>query len=178
MVRPSTSSRLPAPFSTTAGLLAPSRKQQPKANSSLRDITDNYTSQHYNKKLRLLAPATLEEGTSTPGTPVRSATKRKAPTPKKVANASASPTPGAENGRKKKVTSKAASEEAVMERDDGNDEESPAKKAKVDESGREKKKVASEVVSEKAVAERNAEDDDDEQTLVKTAKVDESEDQD
>jgi hypothetical protein len=65
-----------------------------------------------------------------------------------------------------------------VERDDGEDEESPVKKAKVDESGREKKKVASVVVSEKAVAERDGEDDDDEQTLVKTAKVDASEDQD
>jgi hypothetical protein len=178
MVRPSTSSRLPAPCSTTAGLSAPLREQQPNLTSSLRNITDNSTSQHYNKKLRLLAPATLEGGTSTPATPVRSATKRKAPTPEKVANASASPIPGAENDRKKKVTSKAASEEAVVERDDGEDEESPVKKAKVDESGREKKKVASVVVSEKAVAERDGEDDDDEQTLVKTAKVDASEDQD
>jgi hypothetical protein len=147
-----------------------------KPTSSLRHIINNCTSQHYNKKLRLLAPATLEGGTSTPATAVRSATKRKAPTPKKVVNASASPTPGAENGRKKKVTSKAASEEAVVERDYGDDEESPTKKVKIHESGREKKKVASEVVSEKAVAERDAEDDDDEQTLVKTAKVDESED--
>lgn len=87
------------------------------------------SSQHYNKKLRTLAPAT--EGTSAvPSTPIRSATKRKAPG-SKTADPSDSPTPGAERGRGKK---KAA---AAAERDDedDDDEKSPAKKAKVDASG-------------------------------------------
>jgi hypothetical protein len=143
----------------------------------LRDITNNSTSQHYNKKLRLLAPATLglEGGGSAPATPVRSATKRKAQTPK-IADGSASPTSGAESGRKKKkVSSKAMGEEAVVERNDEDDEEMPAKK--VDESARDRTKATSKVASEKAVAERDVEDDD-EQVATKKAKVDESEDQD
>jgi hypothetical protein len=143
----------------------------------LRDITNNTISQHYNKKLRLLAPATLEGGGSTPATPVRSATKRKAPTPK-VAGPSASPTPGTENGRKKKkVTSKTMSEEAVMERDDEDDEEMPTKIAKVDHSTHNKTKLTSKVAGEKAVAERDVEDDD-EQMATKETKADESKDQD
>lgn len=95
------------------------------------------SSQHYNKKLRTLAPAT--EGTSAvPSTPIRSATKRKAPG-SKTADPSDSPTPGAERGRGKKkaaAAAKAVSEEAA-ERDDedDDDEKSPAKKAKVDASG-------------------------------------------
>jgi len=98
------------------------------------------SSQHYNKKLRTLAPAT--EGTSAvPSTPIRSATKRKAPG-SKTADPSDSPTPCAERGRGKKkaaAAAKAVSEEAA-ERDDEDDEDdddekSPAKKAKVDASG-------------------------------------------
>jgi hypothetical protein len=91
-------------------------------------------SQHYNKKLRTLSPATEGAGAD-PATPARSATKRKAPA-SKAADPTASPTPGAESGRgKKKATAvKAASEEAA-ERDDEDDEQSPTKKVKVDASG-------------------------------------------
>jgi len=87
-------------------------------------------SQHYNKKLRTLSPAT--EGTGgDPATPVRSTTKRKAPARK---TADASPTPGAESGLgKKKATSKVVSEEAVAGGDEDG-EESPSKKLKASES--------------------------------------------
>jgi len=88
-------------------------------------------SQHYNKKLRTLSPAT-ERASADPATPARSATKRKAPT-RKTADPPASPTPGAESGGgKKKATTKTVSEEDV-ERDDEADEESPSKKRKADE---------------------------------------------
>lgn len=93
------------------------------------------SSQHYNKKLRTLAPAT--EGTSAvPSTPIRSATKRKAPG-SKTADPSDSPTPAAERGRgkKKAAAAKAVSEEAAeRDDDDDDDEKSPAKKAKVNAS--------------------------------------------
>ena len=88
-------------------------------------------SQHYNKKLRTLSPAT--EGVSAdPATPARSATKRKAPA-SKAADPTASPTPGAESGRgKKKAAAKAVSEEAAERDSEDHDDESPTKKAKVD----------------------------------------------
>jgi hypothetical protein len=92
-------------------------------------------SQHYNKKLRTLSPATEGAGAD-PATPARSATKRKAPASNKKADPSASPTPGAESGRgKKKAAAKAVSEEAVERDAEDGDDESPTKKAKVDASG-------------------------------------------
>jgi hypothetical protein len=94
-------------------------------------LTASY-SQHYNKKLRTLSPATERAG-GDPATPVRSTTKRKKPA-RKTADPSASPTPGAESGAgKKKATSKAASDEAVEDGDEGS-EESPSKKLKAGES--------------------------------------------
>ena len=102
-------------------------------------------SQHYNKKLRTLSPATEGAGAD-PATPVRSVTKRKALAGKAV-DPTASPTPGAESARGKKkaaaaaaaaaakaAAAKAVSEEA-MEHDDEDDGQSPAKKTKVDVSG-------------------------------------------
>ena len=107
------------------------------------------SSQHYNKKLRTLSPATEGAGAD-PATPVRSVTKRKALAGKAV-DPTASPTPGAESARGKKkaaaaaaaaakaaaakaAAAKAVSEEA-MEHDDEDDGQSPAKKTKVDVSG-------------------------------------------
>jgi hypothetical protein len=81
----------------------------------------------------MLSPAT-EGASADPATPVRSTTKRKAPT-RKTADPSASPTPGAEESirGKKKATLKVVSEETV-ERDDEGNEESPSKKLKADAS--------------------------------------------
>lgn len=94
----------------------------------VRQIANTSPSQHYNKKLRTLSPATA------PSTPIRSATKRKAPA-SKTANPSDSPTSAAERGRGKKKAAaavKADSEEAAERDDDDDEERSPAKKAKVD----------------------------------------------
>lgn len=91
------------------------------------------SSQHYNKKLRTLSPATEGAGAD-PATPARGATKRKAPA-SKAADPTASPTPGTESGRGKKKAAavKAVSDEAAKRNED--DEQSPTKKAKVDASG-------------------------------------------
>lgn len=90
-------------------------------------------SQHYNKKLRTLSPAT--EGTgAAPSTPIRSATKRKAPASKTAAPSDSS-TRAAERGRGKKkaaAAAKAVSEKAVERDDKEDDEQSPTKKAKVE----------------------------------------------
>ena len=128
---PSTSSKAPEQSSTTAGLSAPSRTPHLHPNIlAKRKLLTTSPSQHYNRKLRTLSPAT-EGASADPATPARSATKRKAPA-SKAADPTASPTPGAESGRgKKKAAAKAASEE----RDDEDDEQSPTKKAKVDASG-------------------------------------------
>ncbi|KAM0705367.1 hypothetical protein Q7P35_008157 [Cladosporium inversicolor] len=114
----------------------PSKHQFEAARAALDNRwTLSAISQHYNKKLRTLSPATEGAGAD-PATPVRSATKRKA-LAGKAADPTASPTPGAESGRGKKKAAAAAKvlSEEVVERDDEDDEQSPAKKTKVDVGG-------------------------------------------
>lgn len=131
----STNSKPPERLSTTAGLSAPSRTKRLHKIPLDTQLLTIPPSQHYNKKLRTLSPATEGAGAD-PATPVRSATKRKA-LAGKAADPTASPTPGAESGRGKKKAAAAAKvlSEEVVERDDEDDEQSPAKKTKVDVGG-------------------------------------------